>query len=229
MRCPKGFIQKPPKSGNCVAKTASVKKTASVRQTASVKQTRKRCPKGFRKDKSGDCHKIDKENLIKRKSNSIPKSSIMIAKFYNVANDIFPGYNEKGYIVRKYNKTNTQVKEKVQKYLDKQTNINPGDILYVGSTSDSRQYENAYVIVNNERKALGYRDSAVYLPSLYRDQIPEKISYKAMLDEEFDKVSGASLDDEAYGFGMDFFGAADGDINQARKDVIDELDAKGIY
>jgi hypothetical protein len=56
MRCPKGYIQKPAKSGNCVKKTAS------------VTQKKKRCPKGSRKNKLGDCQKIDKQNLSKRKS-----------------------------------------------------------------------------------------------------------------------------------------------------------------
>jgi len=153
----------------------------------------------------------------------------MIAKFYNVANDIFPGYNEEGYILPKYNNTKTQVREMVQTYVDKETKINPGDILFVGSTIDTRQYANAYVIINNERKAIGYRDYAVGLPADYRQQIPEKISYKALLDEEFDKLAEATPDDEAYEFGMEFFGAADEDIKQASQDVIAEYEAKGIY
>lgn len=153
----------------------------------------------------------------------------MIAKFYNVANNIFPGYNEEGYILPKYNKTKTQVEEMVQTYVDKHTKINPGDILYVGSTTDTRQYQNAYVIVNNERKAVGYQDLAVNLPIQYRKQIPEKISYEALLDDEFDKLAEASPDDEAYQFGMDFFGAADGDIKQAWQDVIADYEAKDIY
>ena len=217
MRCPKGYIQKPAKSGNCVKKTAS------------VTQKKKRCPKGSRKNKSGDCQKIDKQNLSKRKSHSIPKHSIMIAKFYNVANDIFSGYNEEGYILPKYNKTKTQVREMVQKYVDKETKINPGDILFVGSTMDTRQYANAYVIINNERKAVGYGDNAVSLPLSYRSQIPEKISYEALLEEEFDKLAEATPDSDEYEFIMDFFGAADGDLKQAWQDVIADYEAKDIY
>jgi len=218
MRCPKGYIQKPAKSGNCVKKTAS------------VTQKKKRCPKGSRKNKSGDCQKIDKQNLSKRKSHSIPKNSIMIAKFYNVANEIFPGYDEHGYILPKYkNHKKGMVQEMVQKYVDKETKINPGDILFVGSTMDTRQYANAYVIINNERKAFGYQDSAVSLPLSYRSQIPEKISYKAMLDDEFDKLAEATPDSDEYEFGMDFFGAADGDIKQALQDVIANYEAEGIY
>jgi hypothetical protein len=218
MRCPKGYIQKPAKSGNCVKKTAS------------VTQKKKRCPKGSRKNNLGDCQKIEKQNLSKRKSHSIPKHSIMIAKFYNVANDIFPGYNEEGYILPKYKNNKERM---VQKYVDKETKINPGDILFVGSTIDTRQYANAYVIINNERKAVGYQDNAVSLPLFsYRSQIPEKISYKDMIHEEFDKLAEAtpSIDYEAYGFGMDFFGAVDGDnIKDALQDVIADYEAKGIY
>jgi hypothetical protein len=50
-----------------------------------------------------------------------------------------------------------------------------------------------------------------------------------MLDAEFDKLAAASPDDEEHQFGMDFFGAADGDVKQAMQDVIADYEAKGIY
>ena len=48
MRCPNRYIQKPPKSGNCVAKQ-------------NAKQ--KRCPNGTRKNKLGDCVPYNKRNI----------------------------------------------------------------------------------------------------------------------------------------------------------------------
>lgn len=215
MRCPKGYIQKPAKSGICVKKTAS------------VTQKKKRCPKGSKKNKSGDCVKIDKQNFSKKKSHS-PKS-IMIAKFYNVANDIFPEYNENGYILHKYNKQKNQKNEMVQKYVDKESKFNPGDILFVGSTIDSRQYANAFVIISNDRKAIGYGDDAVNLPLRYRNEIPEKISYQALLGEEFNKLAEATPDDEAYEFGMDFFASVDQDIKETLQLAIAAYEDKGIY
>jgi hypothetical protein len=219
MRCPKGYIQKPAKSGNCVKKTAS------------VTQKKKRCPKGSRKNKLGECEKIDKQNFSKKKSHSKSKSkspkSTMNAKFYNVANDIFPGHSEEGYILPKYKK---QKKEMVQKYVDKESKLNPGDILFVGSTNDTRYYEGAFVIFSNERTAIGYGDNAVSLPMYYRTEIPEKISYKALLDNEFDNLGEAKPDSEEYEFGMEFFGVAPGeDFKTTWQDVINDYESYGIY
>jgi hypothetical protein len=180
-----------------------------------------------RKNKSGDCVKIDKQKLIKKKSHSkSPKSSMINAKFHNVANNIFSEYDKNGYILDKYK---SQVKEMVQKYIDKHTTINPGDILFVGSTYQSRQYENAYVIINNDRTAVGYGNDAVHLPFQYREQIPKKISYRAMLNGEFDKLEEAMPDEEAYQFGIDFFGPADGEIKEAWQNIIADYEAEGIY
>ena len=218
MRCPKGYIQKPAKSGNCVKKTES------------VTQKKKRCPKGSRKNKSGECEKIDKQNFSKKKSHSKSPKSKMIAKFYNVANDIFPGHSEDGYILPKYNKEKNQKRKMVQKYIDKESKFNPGDILFVGSTSDSRYYEGAFVIISNDRKAIEYGDNAVSLPLYYRSQIPEKISYKALLENEFDNLGEATPDSEEYEFGMEFFAVAPGeDFKESWQDVINDYEAKGIY
>jgi len=49
MRCPKGYVQKPAKSGNCVAK-------GSVGNKTETKKVTKKCPKGTRKNrKTGEC------------------------------------------------------------------------------------------------------------------------------------------------------------------------------
>ena len=219
MRCPKGHIQKPTKSGNCVKKSTS------------VTQKNKRCPKGSRKNKFGECVKIDKQNFSKKKSHSKSKSpkSTMNAKFYNVANDIFPGHSEEGYILPKYNKEKNQKREMVQNYVDKESKFNPGDILFVGSTNDTRQFQNAYVIINNERKAIGYGDNAVNLPLEYRNQIPEKISYKTLLGEEFDNLGEATPDSEEYEFGLDFFGSTAEDFKTDWQNIIVDYEAKCIY
>ena len=153
----------------------------------------------------------------------------MNAKFYNVANDIFPGHNENAYIPYKYNKEKNQKREMVQKYVDKESKFNPGDILFVGSTSDSRYYQDAFVIISNDRKAIGYGDNAVSLPLYYRSQIPEKISYKALLDEEFDNLGEATPDSEEYEFGLDFFGSTAEDFKASWQDVINDYEAKYIY
>ena len=56
MRCPKGFVQKPPKSGNCVAKGSVGNKNTETKKVS------KRCPKGTRKNKkTGECEQEKKK------------------------------------------------------------------------------------------------------------------------------------------------------------------------
>ena len=68
MRCPKGFVQKPPKSGNCVAKSKKL-------ETKKVSKS-KRCPKGTRKNKkTGECEKKSEISFRKtRKVASLKKT-----------------------------------------------------------------------------------------------------------------------------------------------------------
>jgi len=63
MRCPKGFEQKPPKSGNCVEKKSKTVKGKTVKSKTVKNKTTKRCPKGQHKNKkTGLCEeKIKKQ------------------------------------------------------------------------------------------------------------------------------------------------------------------------
>jgi hypothetical protein len=57
MRCPKGFVQKPPKSGNCVSKSTKS-------ETKKVSKS-KRCPKGTRKNKkTGECEQEKEKETV---------------------------------------------------------------------------------------------------------------------------------------------------------------------
>jgi len=156
MRCPNGFRQDPPKSGNCVKKTAKV--------------TRKRAPNGTRKNK-----KL-KNFSPKPPSPKPPSPKMYDAKFMYVADKIFPNYEKDGMISSRY--TVKQEREKIQKFINKNKDkIQPGDILFVGSNSDQ---EYGFAIIGNDYKSY-HGDSGVDLPIQHRSRIPEHISYNNLL------------------------------------------------
>ena len=155
MRCPNGYRQDPPKSGNCVKKTAKV--------------TRKHAPNGTRKNK-----KLKQSSP--KPSPKPPSPKMYDAKFMYVADKIFPHYEKYGMISSRY--TVKQEREKIQNFINKNKDkIQPGDILFVGSNSDQ---EYGFAIIGNDYKS--YRgDSGVDLPIQHRRRIPEHISYNNLL------------------------------------------------
>ena len=64
MSCPNGYKQDPPKSGNCVKRSVTKKE-----QKITVK--RKRCPKGTRKNKQGECVTMVKMKKIEKNDKQI--------------------------------------------------------------------------------------------------------------------------------------------------------------
>jgi hypothetical protein len=159
MRCPNGFRQDPPKSGNCVKKTAKV--------------TRKRAPNGTRKNKVS----VSMKKSPSPSPSPSPKPKMYEAKFMYVADKIFPNYERDGMISSKY--TPKQERDKIQKFINKNKDkIQPGDILFAGSNSDQ---EYGFVIIGNDYKAY-HGDSGVDLPIQHRSRIPEHISYNNLLN-----------------------------------------------
>jgi hypothetical protein len=82
MRCPKGYRQVPPKSGNCVKNTT----------------TRKSKSKSSSNSKSKSKSSSRKNRTVISMSSSSPYSP----KFYDVAADIFPKYKQNGFVSEKY-------------------------------------------------------------------------------------------------------------------------------
>jgi len=158
MRCPNGYRQDPPKSGKCVKKTAKV--------------TRKRASNGTRKS-------VSKKKKLTQKSSSKSSSSKSSSKMYEakymyVVDKIFPNYERDGVITLKPQ----QARKKIQTFINKNKDkIQPGDILFVGSTDDPEQ---GFTIIGNDYKAYT-GDNGVDLPLQHRSRIPEHISYDKML------------------------------------------------
>ena len=158
MRCPTGYRQDPPKSGNCVKNTAKV--------------TRKRASNGTRKSK-----KLKHFSPKPPSPKPLPKPSSKMyeAKFMYVADKIFPNYERNG-ISSRY--TVKQEREKIQKFINKNKDkIQPGDILFVGTNSDE---ESGFAIIGNDYKSY-HGDYGVDLPIQHRSRIPEHISYNNLL------------------------------------------------
>jgi len=231
IRCPNGYKQNPPKSGNCVKKSDGTKSRTPV-----LSQKKKRCPKGTRKNKMGDCiKKIDKQKTVSKmqKMSSPPYT----AKFFDVAAEIFTSYPEYQYIVpdslpgynkNKKNNKNEIISAMIQDYVTKnKSRFHPGDILFVGSTHEGHQYENGFMIIGNDYQLLGATEGAVDLPIRYRKQIPENVYYTKMIEDIFYTFTH-TIDDYERGLAVDFFGADESETNDAYKNVIETYKAKGI-
>ena len=162
MRCPKGFVQKPPKSGNCVAKgTKKVSKS-------------KRCPKGTRKNKkTGECEKSEMSSRKTRKVSSLKKThspkKMSQAKFYDIAKEVTPDYFKDEVVPG----DGDEFKKRIKTYLNKNKNIKYGDIIFVGSTSERQ--EGGFKLVLDDGNTL----SGVYGPDLPVDD--ERV-YKQLIE-----------------------------------------------
>ena len=147
-------------------------------------------------------------------------------KFHEVAGDIFDKYTENGFILDMYH---SQKKKMIQEYVDQHPSIHPGDILHVGSTYQTRQNVNGYVIISNDKKAIGYFDNAVSLPISFRSEIPIHVSYENMLEGEFNKMMDASYDSEEYFSGLDFFAIPEGSAEKTMyDDILSDYNKHGI-
>ena len=199
MRCPKGYHQHPPKSGNCVEKNSKTKS--------------KRCPKGTRKNKLGNCVSSSEK---KSKSPDV----VVVPKYHDIAADVFPKFKEKGYIIDKYYSNKMKM---VEDYVKSHSRtIKPGDILFIGSTNSDRYYEDSFVLVGNEGKLLtDGHDNAADLPIMYKKLLPSKISYKKM----FDKISNMDEDNDIDPFSNNFFGLYEG---ESVSEVYDDYKSHGM-
>ncbi len=191
MRCPKGYRQVPPKSGNCVKNTT----------------TRKSKSKSLSKSKS---------KSSSRKNRTVPSmsSSSYSPKFYDVAADIFPKYKQNGFVSEKYRSNKNEM---IQKFVNKKTNkakFKPGDILFVGSVFQTRQYDNGFVIVGNDYEIFGNTEGAIDLPHRYRNKLPAGLHYGEMVQQMIDKFENSD-DEYDKELALDFFGAVEGEHNEA--------------
>ena len=126
-------------------------------------------------------------------------------KFHDIAAKVFPDFEEIGFIRYKYHSEKmNMIEDYVKSHLNE---FAPGDILYVGSTYETRPYDQGFMMIGNENMLLGTDDCAVNLPIRYKNHIPTGLSYKQM----FDKIAKDMKEDEDdFGnerqLGCEFFG-----------------------
>ena len=195
MRCPKGFRQVPPKSGNCVKNTT----------------TRKSKSKSNSNSKSSA---NSKSSSRKNRPVASMSSSSYSPKFYDVAANIFPKYKQNGFVSEKYRSNKNEM---IQKFVNKKINkskFKPGDILFVGSVFQTRQYDNGFVIIGNDHETFGNTEGAIELPYRYRNKVPAGLHYREMVEEMIDKFQNSD-DEYDKELALDFFGAVEGEHNEA--------------
>ena len=172
-RCQKG-TRRNKKTGNCEKKTAS-----------------KRCPKGSRRNKkTRECDKYNKKMKVlstksstrskMSKKNSSSSSSIYRrdAYFYDIAEKVTPGYEDRGELTREEGKT---LSSRLKTYLQKHTNIKYGDIVFVGSTSDRQEYGFKLVLDNGETVG---GESGAGLPLGKATELEKRnVHYESLLQE----------------------------------------------
>ena len=122
-----------------------------------------------------------------------------MAKFYNIANVIDPNYLKNDCLSIDDSEVNTQVLN----YLNEHSEINTGDIVFIGSTYESRQYY-GFIMVD-KRNGIKWINSeqGIYLPfenSEFENYlIDSNIKYKELFDSlpsYFSEISGYNYDKE---------------------------------
>jgi hypothetical protein len=174
-RCPNG-TRRNKKIGNCEKKTA-----------------KKRCPNGSRRNKkTRECDKYKKLKKIlsnkksssstskkmSKKSSSSPETKRRDASFYDIAEKVTPGYEDRGELTREEGKTLTS---RLKTYLRNHTNIKYGDIVFVGSTSDRQEY--GFKLVLDDGDTVG-GESGAGLPLGRAKELENRdIHYDSLLTE----------------------------------------------
>jgi len=144
--------------------------------------------------------------------------SSYVPKFHDVAADIFPKYKENGFVGEKYRSNKNDF---IQEFVNKKTNkskFQPGDILFVGSVFQTRQYDNGFVIIGNNYETFGNTEGAVDLPYRHRNKIPVGLHYGTMLQEMIDLYNNSD-DEYVRGLALDFFCAVEGEEKEGFNNV----------
>ena len=122
-----------------------------------------------------------------------------MAKFYNIANIIDPNYNQNDYL----SIDDSEIDGFVLSYLNEHNEINTGDILFIGSTYETRQYYGFIMIDKRDGIKWINSEQGVDLPfenNELKDYLSNnKIKYKELfnsLSNYFSELSGYKYDKE---------------------------------
>tara|TARA_X000000950_G_scaffold228904_1_gene276538 strand:+ start:535 stop:990 length:456 start_codon:yes stop_codon:yes gene_type:complete len=101
------------------------------------------------------------------------------AKLYDIADEVLPGYEDNGFVCFQNISQETHNRN-IFEYI-KNNNIQIGDILFIGSTYETRQ-ECGFFIVDDKKKIIGSED-ACYLPFANRPYEGDKNMAKILKNE----------------------------------------------
>jgi len=122
-----------------------------------------------------------------------------MAKFYNIANLIDKDYENNDYL----SINDSEVDNTLSNYLNEHDEVNTGDILFIGSTYETRQYY-GFIMVD-KRNGIRWINSeqGIYLPfeeSEFKDYLSKnQIKYKELfnsLPKYFSELSGLTYEKE---------------------------------
>ena len=139
-----------------------------------------------------------------------------VPQFHNIAAEVFPKFEVYGGILDKYRLCKmSMIKEYMKSHANK---FEAGDIVFVGSTYQTRYYSDAFMLVGEEGKLFDRSsDCAVGLPLLFNAYLPKNLSYKQMFDKiakdleisaDFDFTRDFNFE---YDFAINFFGIEEGE------------------
>jgi len=130
------------------------------------------------------------------------------AKFHNISQYIDPEYEKNEFV--KLNEK--EFKNNIKNYLENNPEIKSGDIIFVGSTYETRQdYGFGLVIDNNF--ILG--EYGPYLPLRNKDKLPKDITYSLLLE---------IMKNDDYLYSLWY-----GDMNDSFDDIKEEYVKQKIY
>jgi hypothetical protein len=153
-------------------------------------------------------------------------------QFHNIAAEVFPKFEVYGSILDKYSLCAMSM---IEEYMKSHSNkFAAGDIVFVGSTYQTRYYSDAFMLVGEEGKLFGRAsDCAVGLPLLFNAYLPKNLSYKQMFDK-FAKVIEMNADFDftkdfnyEYDFALNFFGIPEGEKSEL-DDVYSDCESVGM-
>jgi hypothetical protein len=107
--------------------------------------------------------------------------------------------------------------------------LKPGDILYVGHKTNVKNSK-SFVIINKQRKAVGYKDDAISLPISYKSQLPKQLDYKSMIYQSVASME-STIQDTSKASNLDFghcFFAGREVEKDFEQSIIDEYATHGL-
>jgi hypothetical protein len=133
--------------------------------------------------------------------------------FYDIAEEVTPGYEDRGMLTMEQGKTLT---ERVKKYLQTHPTIQYGDLIFLGDTYETRQEQGFRLVLEDGNTLAG--ESAMNIPLRVVPELQRRdIHYAGILN----KMKKRSNDQEEQFYDY-FYG------NESPEDIESDYQEKGI-